>query len=247
MVSGLSALDFAPNAPATGQPVCRLVTPALSNGNSYLFSFQHILRPSFPSCLNGNPPILFPFSPLQPLSSPTGGYTPLPRAFFTKGSSSGAHPFLLSPESTQILAIRPSEEQLFLFSTGLPAVAGLPKNRRLASCRRVSTRLERLMPFTSHGSPITIHSPFALRERRIDARFAHFFTTSSLLATHTFLVGGGGYPFHFMLESAALKHLQRATIQGSQPRGDTGRTIDCTHTGCDTIARPDAIERKRCS
>jgi hypothetical protein len=77
MVSGLSALGFAPNAPATSQPVCKRVTLTLSNGNSYPFSFQHISRPSFPSWLNGNPSIFLPFIPLRALSSPTGGYTPL--------------------------------------------------------------------------------------------------------------------------------------------------------------------------
>jgi hypothetical protein len=77
MVSGLSALGFAPNAPTTGQPVCKPVTPEHSNGNSYPLSFQYISRPSFSSSLNGNPPILFLFTPLQATSSPTGGYTPL--------------------------------------------------------------------------------------------------------------------------------------------------------------------------
>jgi hypothetical protein len=48
-----------------------------------------------------------------------------------------------------------------------------------------------------------------------------------------------------VLESAALEHLQRAMIQGAQPRGDTGRTIDCICAGCGTIARPETIERKR--
>jgi len=76
MVSGLSALGFAPNAPATGQPVCKLVTPTLSNGNFYPLSFQYIYHPSFPLWINGNAPILFPFIPLQTFSSPSGGYTP---------------------------------------------------------------------------------------------------------------------------------------------------------------------------
>jgi hypothetical protein len=76
MVSGLSALGFVPNTPATGQPVCTLVTPTLFNGNSYPFSFQYISRPSPPSWLNGNPPIFFSFIPLQATSLPTGGYTP---------------------------------------------------------------------------------------------------------------------------------------------------------------------------
>jgi hypothetical protein len=86
MVSGLSALGFDPNAPATGQSVCKPVTPEHSNGNSYPFYFQYICQPSFPSCLNGNPPILFPFIPLQATSSPTGGTPPLPRVFFANDS-----------------------------------------------------------------------------------------------------------------------------------------------------------------
>jgi hypothetical protein len=78
MVSGLSALGFAPNAPATGHPVCKRVTPTLSNDNSYPLSFQYICNPSLPSRLNRNAPILFPFILLQATSSPTGGYTPSP-------------------------------------------------------------------------------------------------------------------------------------------------------------------------
>jgi hypothetical protein len=64
------------STPATGQPVCIRVTPQASNGIFYPFSFQYIFRPSFPSWLNGNPSILFPFIPLQATSSPTGGTPP---------------------------------------------------------------------------------------------------------------------------------------------------------------------------
>ena len=58
------------------------------------------------------------------------------------------------------------------------------------------------------------HSHGALRERKINARIAHFFAINPFLATLAFLVGG--YQFHFMLESAGLKRLQRATIQLSR-------------------------------
>ena len=58
-------------------------------------------------------------------------------------------------------------------------------------------------------------------------------------------LAGEGRLSHSVLESAALEHLQRAMIQGSQPRGDKGRTIDRICTGCGTIARPETIERKR--
>jgi hypothetical protein len=78
MVCGNSALGFRPNAPATGHPVCTLVTPTLPNGSSYPFSFQYISRPSFSSWLNGNPSIFFRFIRLQATSSPTGGHIPIP-------------------------------------------------------------------------------------------------------------------------------------------------------------------------
>jgi len=58
-------------------------------------------------------------------------------------------------------------------------------------------------------------------------------------------LAGEGRLSHFVLESAALEHLQRAMIQGAQPRGDTGRTIACVCAGCGTIARTETIERKR--
>jgi hypothetical protein len=85
MVSGLSALGFAPNAPATGRPVCKRVTPRPSNGTLHPLCFQHTCLPSFPSCLNRNSSIPFPFMLLQATPSPTGGYTPLP--FFIGGAS----------------------------------------------------------------------------------------------------------------------------------------------------------------
>jgi hypothetical protein len=56
---------------------------------------------------------------------------------------------------------------------------------------------------------------------------------------------GEGTLSHFVLESAALERLQRAMIQGAQPRGHTGRTIDCICAGYGTVARPETIERKR--
>jgi hypothetical protein len=76
MVSGLSALGFAPNAPATGHPVCKLVIPVPSNGNSYPFSFQSLANHSSPSSSNGAPLISFIFIALRTLSTATRGYTP---------------------------------------------------------------------------------------------------------------------------------------------------------------------------
>ena len=95
MVSGLPALGFAPNAPATGQPVCKPVTPTLSSGNSYPLSFQYICRLSFPSRSNGAPLISFIFIALRTPSIATGGYTP--SLFFSRPplasvSSISCHP-----------------------------------------------------------------------------------------------------------------------------------------------------------
>jgi hypothetical protein len=95
MVSGLSALGFAPNAPATGQPVYKPVTPRPFNGNSYPLSFQYISRPSSPSLSNGTAFISFIFIALRTLSTATGGYTP--SLFFSRPplasiSSISCHP-----------------------------------------------------------------------------------------------------------------------------------------------------------
>src|SRR6266849_4598755 len=86
MVSGLSALGFAPNAPATGQPICKPVTPRPFNGTLHPLCFQYISLPLFPSWLNGNPLIRFAFIRLRALSSPTGGYTPTQGPPWRKGS-----------------------------------------------------------------------------------------------------------------------------------------------------------------
>jgi hypothetical protein len=114
MVSGLSALGFDPNAPATGHSVCKPVTPRPFDGNLYLLSFQYICRPSFPSWLNGNPPILFPFIPLRTLSSPTGGYTPL--VYPEPSVGSRAVRFRLPCSSS---AAKGFEEGFFLFLSEL--------------------------------------------------------------------------------------------------------------------------------
>jgi hypothetical protein len=76
MVSGLSALGFGPNAPTTGHSVCKLVTPAPSNGISYPFSFQSLANHSSPSSSNGAPLISFIFIAPRTLSIATGRYTP---------------------------------------------------------------------------------------------------------------------------------------------------------------------------
>jgi hypothetical protein len=113
MVSGLPALGFVPNAPATAQPVCILVTPTLSSGNPYPFSFQYILRPSFPSRLNGNPPILFRFIFLRTMFPPTGGYTPslsLSRPPLASIPSISCHPSHFSSTTYKMLL-----PQLFCF------------------------------------------------------------------------------------------------------------------------------------
>jgi hypothetical protein len=52
------------------------------NGHLYPFCFQYSCHLSFPSLLNGKPPIPFPFIPLRTLSVPTDGYTPLPEFYF---------------------------------------------------------------------------------------------------------------------------------------------------------------------
>jgi hypothetical protein len=163
MVSGLSALGFVPNAPATAQPVCILVTPTLSSGNCYPFSFQYILRPSFPSRLNGNPPILFRFIFLRTVFPPTGGYTPslsLSRPPLATILSISCHPSHFSSTTYKMLL-----PQLFCFhnhpfSWGVytPRLPKARRSGRRASSlqnRRVSTRLDRFFSFTSHESPVT--------------------------------------------------------------------------------------------
>jgi hypothetical protein len=121
------------------------------------------------------------------------------------------------------------------------------RSRRRATGRHISLVFSSpCRPFSSQqgGTPPSRNlqrTPRAQKERRNCAFFRNNF-----FACHTCaFYGGRGYLFHFVLESAALEHLQRVMIQGSQPRGDTGRTIDCICTGCGTIARTETIERKR--
>jgi hypothetical protein len=124
MVSGLSALGFAPNAPATGQPVYKPVTPRPFNGNSYPLSFQYISRPSSPSLSNGTAFISFIFIALRTLSTATGGYTPLP-LFFSPATRFNLLYFLPSiPFSFNDLQNAPPATPLFsqpsIFMGGVP-------------------------------------------------------------------------------------------------------------------------------
>jgi hypothetical protein len=56
--------------------------------------------------------------------------------------------------------------------------------------------VKRLLPHssrsTSAGDESRLPGPYALRERKINARIAHFCATSPLLATHPHFMGGGG-------------------------------------------------------
>src|ERR1700674_169931 len=63
---------------ATGRTVCKPVTSRHFNGISYRLCFQYDFQTSFPSQLNGEPSISFPFTPLRTLFLTTDGYAPLP-------------------------------------------------------------------------------------------------------------------------------------------------------------------------
>jgi hypothetical protein len=116
-------------------------------------------------------------------------------------------------------------------STALSPICSISRPPSHFSSIAYKMLLPQLLCFDNHPFSWGVYSPSRLPRARRGTEGCKF--------------RRGGRLSHFVLESAALEHLQRATIQGSQPRGDTGRIKDCLCTGCGTIARTETIERKR--
>jgi hypothetical protein len=206
MVSGLSALGFDPNAPATAQPVCILVTPNTLTARRISFIFNKLVcrRSRCGSTGTLVSPFLSP--PCEPFPLQQGGTPPL---LYPERSPRRAHLHRLP----------------FLQSALFPALHPIS----LQSLTKCSSRNFFVLT--------TIHFHGGCTPPRVYPEPAAAWRGGNL--------AGEGRLSHSVLESAALEHLQRATIQGSQPRGDTGRIKDCLCTGCGTIARTETIERKR--
>jgi hypothetical protein len=116
-------------------------------------------------------------------------------------------------------------------STACSPICSISRRPSLFSSTAYKMPLQQLLCFDNHPFSWGVYPPRFYPEPAATRRGAN--------------LAAEGRLSHFVLESAALEHLQRAMIQGSQPRGDTGRTIDCICAGCGTIARTETIERKR--